>query len=110
MTVTRFGKRLKLFNGRGHGQWMRHHHAYIAAKSKADAARMMAQVFGFFSENSALRELNVYWHAGAWGNHMKDVNPERGVWVIDERERPIRPQKIFPTTENITQPPEEKRG
>lgn len=88
--------KLKLFNGRAHGKWLRGHHAYIAAHSKTDAARLMTEVFQFRSESSALRELNVYWHAGHWGTNMQGVTPERGVWVINEREIPRTPQRIYP--------------
>ncbi len=75
-------KKLILFNGRGHD---RNTHLYVAAYSRADAARMLAEIYGY-SFNMWVRELTVYFSEGIWGTHMEKMKivPERGVWVVEE--------------------------
>ena len=78
-------KTLRLFNGgRGRGDYL-----YIAAYSVQDAARLMAAAErvrrGKDYKTVALdlgrnaREIKEYF-AECWGDSMKDVVPERGVW------------------------------
>jgi hypothetical protein len=76
---------LKIWNGRGVD---RNTHLYVAAYSRADAARILTETFrrGASEFISRLeigrwqRELSVYFAEGCWGNSMDDITPERGVW------------------------------
>lgn len=67
-------KALKLWNGR----LSPYEHGYVAAYSRADAVRVLEQHAG---GSGYANELRVYWHAGAWGNSMLGVTPERGLWA-----------------------------
>lgn len=72
-------RKLIKFNGRwytGRG------HAYIAAPTKKRAVELARMCDG--NGNFTMRELNEYWHTGAWGNDMENLcpNPDsEGVWV-----------------------------
>ena len=85
---------LHLFNGR----WMegRHGcgHAYVAAYSRADAARVITEALGY-EPRGILNELKVYWSQGTWGDHMKGITPERGIWV--QRDRQAKPMRVRPS-------------
>lgn len=84
-------KPLKLWNGRAGilHNWRRPEpfdHVYVAAHSRADAARLLREAAtkvsgGSFNEGQIAREIATYFSAGCWGNAMKDITPERGVWV-----------------------------
>jgi hypothetical protein len=72
-------KKLKFWNGRGHGEWMKQHF-YIAAYSQADAALLLSAATG----------INVSWkteiskfYVQCWGDIMDGITPERGLWVGD---------------------------
>lgn len=68
-------KKLKLYNGRGE---KKNEHLYIAAYSRADAARMLVEVYGR-GINYWQREIKIYF-SECWGNLMDGVEPKRGVW------------------------------
>jgi hypothetical protein len=86
-------KKLHLFNGR----WMegRHGcgHAYVAANSRADAARVITEALGR-EPRGVLNELKVYWSHGAWGDSMAGIKPERGIWV--QQDRHSKPARLLP--------------
>jgi hypothetical protein len=65
-------------------------HLYVAARSRADAARMLSAIFG--PPVSVMEsEMKRYWSSGCWGTAMDGITPERGVWlVMTHRSRPIR--------------------
>jgi hypothetical protein len=67
-------QKLKLWNGR----WFKHQHLYIAAYSQKDAVGVVAEVFP--TARFTLHEIQTYF-SPCWGNSMKGVTPERGVWV-----------------------------
>lgn len=82
-------KTLKLWNGRGYccdkrdARWNalphnRAPHAYVAAYSRADARRVIEEYCGRLPADSELRD---YWSEGCWGNSMRDIPPERGLWL-----------------------------
>lgn len=90
---------LKIWNGRGHGDWYRGHF-YVAATTKKDAATMLAQVshpavvgradFDFLI-NRMLREFTDYFSEGCWGTSMDGVVPERGVWASKgDHDKPVK--------------------
>jgi len=97
-------KQLKLFNVRGWGRQeysgpnkglyvypRAASHIYICANSRAHAARIMIDHLppgGNFGHaaGSASHELKVYGVEGCWGNRMKNIEPEVGIWVALGRE------------------------
>jgi len=82
-------KKLVLFNGRWFDRG-KTGHAYIAAHSVADAARMCEQIAGCRGWNA---EIKNYFSKGCWGTKMIGITPERGLWVdLDEygTEKPKR--------------------
>ena len=80
---------LKLFNGRGGKGWRQtpYESLYIAAKSRADAARLLSEVFGRTVEFWQ-KEVKIYW-SECWGNPMKEITPERGIWGSKEMFGPV---------------------
>lgn len=82
-------KALKLWNGRAYAlrrdndsMWEgvrgnAYSHAYVAAYSRADARRVIVEYCGHDPGDAELRD---YW-SEAWGTNMKDVTPERGLWI-----------------------------
>ena len=83
--------RLILFNGR----WGRDNrqHIYIAAYSKADAARILNEIEPF-SWRAWLYEINKYFSVGCWGNRMDGIVPQRGAWVTKGNPTESNPIKI----------------
>lgn len=83
-------KILKLFNGGGAccrksgdqrwlvGQSNRYIHAYVAAYSQEDCRRVIAEYSG---AAPSVGEIRDYWSKGTWGDSMKGVVPERGLWI-----------------------------
>jgi len=71
-------KKLRIFNGRGHGKHDRAHF-YIAAHSIKDCARLLMEAGGF--NRLPVHEVNVFYAKDCWGNSMSEIVPERGVWV-----------------------------
>ena len=92
-------KTLKIWNGRGH--FLRKHDdplwdgvahnasssGYVAAYSRADARRVIAEYTG---RDPGETELRDYWSEGAWGSSMSGVTPERGLWISIGRGAPVR--------------------
>jgi hypothetical protein len=93
-------RKLKIWNGRGHGEYDRGHF-YVAAHTKKTAARMLALLVHpalkdrpadlEFHTNRLIREMSVYYSAGVWGTPMAGVTPEPGVWASrDMWDKPVR--------------------
>lgn len=74
-------KKLKLWNGRMSPPY---DHGYVAAYSRADAIRVIAEGLGRGSRGM-VTELRDYWSEGAWGNQMIGIKPERGLWAQKTR-------------------------
>lgn len=55
-----------------------HHRIFAAAYSRADLRRLIAEYCG---RDPGETEIRDYWSAGAWGVHMGDITPERGLWL-----------------------------
>lgn len=89
-------KKLKLYNGR----WGRNglDRAYVAAYSKTDCLRVVADLYG--ERRLTLSELNVYWSAGSWGVNMDGITPERGMWIKKRDDHPDDYQPVRITSEN----------
>jgi hypothetical protein len=63
-------------------------HAYVAAHNRADAIRVIEEYCG---RAPSVTEIRDYWHEGAWGNPMKGVVPERGLWIdFNDNGQPVR--------------------
>ena len=98
-TSTKPQKPLKLFNGRGiccrksqDPLWKNHPSnasvsAYIAAFSRADAARVIEEYCG---TRPSAGELKNYFTEGHWGNSMDGIEPERGLWLKFRNTNPVR--------------------
>jgi hypothetical protein len=93
-------KALKIWNGRGYcchkrddPRWngiaiSKSIPAYVAAYSRADARKVIAEYCGHEPADSELRD---YWAAGCWGSSMDGVVPERGLWLqFDSKQSPVR--------------------
>lgn len=52
-------------------------HMFVCAYNKADAVRLL-QAAGYAT--MTIREFNIYWSKGCWGNCMDGITQERGVW------------------------------
>lgn len=77
-------KPLQIMNGRGYKPGT---HLYIAAHSKADAVRMLNAVYPL---RGWLREVNIYFSLGCWGNSMEGVKVTRGIWEGKDYKKPRR--------------------
>lgn len=62
-------------------------HAYAAAYSRADLARLIEEYSGRKPSAVLLRE---HWVADAWGETMEGVVVERGLWIEFDVRKPIR--------------------
>ena len=93
---------LKIWNGhashdmrdRKDPRWKeaRYIHVYFAAYSAMDAAQMIAEYTG---QADDVKKLTSYIRrecsAGLWGTTMKDITPERGMWVqFGDHVKPVR--------------------
>jgi hypothetical protein len=74
-TVVAKGKGLKIWNGRGHGEW---DHFYVCARSGAEACRLLRAAVGYGTYETELRK---YYNANCWGSAMDGIEPEVGVWA-----------------------------
>ena len=100
-------KKLKIYNGRGWGGRRYDKdgkfipdptgikycdHAYVCAYSRAHVVRLINQARGL-SDQTTVNELKVYWSEGHWGDAMKGIEPEIGVWTqqnwIVDKKNPI---------------------
>jgi len=91
-------RQLKVWNGRGYccyklddPRWASFNHptrvhACVCAHSRADAARVIESYTGHKVTDAELRD---YW-AECWGNSMKGITPERGLWLEFEAGKPTR--------------------
>lgn len=80
---------LKLLNGSHYMGGALRARLYVAANSRADAARMVASCFESVP-TQVEREMKTYW-APCWGSSMDGITPERGVWLqLSHHARPLR--------------------
>lgn len=69
-------KDLKKWNGRGHGKYNRGYHIYVAAYSRAHAARLVsAACFDGREDLVRSAEIKDYYSEGLWGNAMDGITP-----------------------------------
>jgi hypothetical protein len=69
----RDGKDEELFNAH------REVHANVCAYSRADVVRVIEEYLGY-KPYGGDNEIKVYW-SDCWGNSMKGIEPERGMWL-----------------------------
>lgn len=81
-------KKLKLWNGRG---YIPKTHLYICAHSKADAVRMLLEIY---PARGWLYEINNYYSPDCWGDAMDNITPERGIWLTQEQDREASPVRM----------------
>jgi hypothetical protein len=70
-------KKLKIWNGRGHGKTYGRGYIYVAAYSRKQAAELVSMAC-FGDENPhviSTNEIKVYYHADCWGNPMNGITP-----------------------------------
>jgi len=87
-------KKLKLYNGRGWGNRIYDEnrnfvpdptgikfcdHTCVCAFSRSHAVRLINQAVGYNVSSSS--ELKNYW-SECWGDQMKGIEPEIGVWTV----------------------------
>lgn len=94
-------KKLRLWNGRGYichkyddPRWngVRTGHVYIAAKNRADAARVMGEYMGRIPQG-ADHEIKTYF-SECWGNPMAGIEPERGMWISFGGSWNVKPVRV----------------
>ena len=91
-------KQIKVWNGRAYccknwsdPRWFKNHFgadcAFVAAYSREDARRVIEEYCG---KKPSVAELRDYW-SPCWGNPMKGVEPERGLWIqFEHTQKPVR--------------------
>ena len=89
-------KVLKFWNGRPYVIDIKKGNLNIAAYSKADAIRMLQELYPRLTVGQAYPELTNYF-SGCWGNDMDKVTPTRGVWLVTDEwsQNPVVTQ-IYP--------------
>lgn len=84
-------RKLKIWNGRWVGSIPMH--IYICAHSVKDI-NVLLEELGLVEVSQS--EIKNYWHSGCWGNSMKGIEPERGVWLQrSDRYTDEAPIRIF---------------
>lgn len=75
-----------------------HVHVYACAGSRAEVLRMLQAWTGDvgLGRDSYVRD---YWNAGAWGNTMDGIVPERGLWV--QYGHGSQPERVWPLIPKI---------
>jgi hypothetical protein len=87
-------KVLKIWNGRGSED---RSHLYLAAYSRADAARLLVEAYPYTTVGQGIPELKNYFVEGCWGKTMDGITPERGVWITrNGYETNQVPERIYP--------------
>ena len=66
-------KKLKIWNGHGHGKFQ-NGHFYVAAYSQRQAAELVGKAAGYIS-SIGIREIREYYSANCWGNVMEGITP-----------------------------------
>lgn len=88
-------KKLKLWNGRSIcidfyiNQLLKiegriDFHMYIAAYSVNDIMELVKEFTGKDYSSLTKSELSNYFNAGSWGRNMDGIEPERGIWVVNQ--------------------------
>jgi len=89
-------KKLKLYNGHC-GRIKDNDCVYIAAYSRADAARMMVRLFDPSCHKESVKPLEGRWQreikeyfGQCWGNTMNGIKPKHGIWLTKKyNDKPV---------------------
>jgi glutamine amidotransferase-like uncharacterized protein len=90
-------KPLRLFNGRSHGGKYQRYYVYVAAKSVAQAAKLVSMACFDGRDNLvSASEINTYYNKGSWGNRMNGIEPtEPCVYLCDESNFNNKPFRVI---------------
>lgn len=88
-------RELKIWNGRGHGEYSRGH-IFVAAYSQKQAAELVsAACYDGRKDNIRVSEIREYYSAGLWGNQMKGVTPTEPCVYATEQSFHDKPKRII---------------
>lgn len=86
-------KNLKIWNGRGHGNYDKGH-IYVAAYSQKHAAELVSLACYERPDLINAYEIRNYFSEGAWGNSMNGIEPTEPCVYVKEKpfstEKPVR--------------------
>lgn len=87
---------LRLFNGRSHGHKYKRHHVYVAAKSIAQAAKLVSMAcFDGREDLVSVSEIKKYYSKDAWGVKMEGIEAkEPCVYMCDESNSQNKPFRV----------------
>jgi hypothetical protein len=82
-------KTLKVWNGRGHGDYNRSHF-YVAAYTNKEACELIGKAAGY-DRSIGASELKNYYSKNCWGTPMAGITPtEPCVYAQERNETPVR--------------------
>lgn len=96
--IKKMKKKIKIWNGRDNEAKGT---LYIGAYSRADACKMLVELYPHTTISHWNREITNYFSPDCWGNSMNNVVPERGVWHSEEKWKDT-PKRIYPIVNYIT--------
>ena len=87
-------RELKIWNGRGHGDYT-NGHFYVAAYTKKQACELIGKAAGHKDWPISIHELNNYYSEGAWGNTMGGIIATDPCVYATEKNNDKNPKKII---------------
>ena len=97
ITTDSKSNKLRLFNtGRVYVNRFKGYHVYVAAKSMAQAAKLVSMAFYDGRDDLVpVSEVKTYYNKDAWGNRMEGINPvEPCVYMCDESNFTNKPFRV----------------
>jgi len=85
---------LKIWNGRGHGDYT-NYNLFVAAYSVKQAAEIIGMACGLMT-SIGVSEINNYYSKGCWGVTMRDITPTEPCVYAEKRYVNEKPIKIYP--------------
>lgn len=86
-------KKLKIWNGSGHGKYG-NKHIYVAAYSQNQAAQLVSKAcYDGRDDLVSVTEIRVYYSPNAWGKRMDDIIPHEPCVYVGPKfndDKPIR--------------------
>ena len=92
-------KKLRFWNGRGHGKYDRRFTIYVAAYSVSEACRLLSRVCFPNSNNTDMIrsiEINKY-YSECWGRSMINIKPDKPCVYVVEGYGNSTPLLVYPT-------------
>jgi len=89
--------KLKLFNGKSHGHKYKGHHVYVAAKSMAQAAKLISMAcYDGRGDLVSVSEIKKYYGKNTWGVKMEGLVPtEPCVYMCNESHSQNKPFRVI---------------